>query len=439
MMERLRAFLANPFLHRLLAFALVLVGGGSAGRALRENPRIELLDFGALWSGAWIIRSGGETRWLYDPHLFPQAVEWIAPAGKAVDLGPSLPGVLFLTLPFTQFEALAGKLWFALAGLLIGLLGIMSLGAGRSLGWNRTEWMGFAGLVLLSTGTAETLLRGGPGLWILGLACFSVAALQLGRPWLGSLCAALVTNLHPIGVFLLLFQFRSDRWKSWLPGAVLGLGGVSAQLVWMGDEARRGWWRAVGEGWSLPPVFDSSIPAQVLRLSESSGLQVLSAALLFVVTGAFLFPRLRDWWKRQQPKGHGVELHPTIRPDVSSDPSSPSRQGQRERTSGRPFVDAPLRVEATLAMGLWLGLALLPLQFRGQSLLWALPLWMAWQTFERQRRVLFGLPLVLISALLLCPAPLGFQAGPAFAAKWTAIGAGLWMIWFWARRAGGRE
>jgi hypothetical protein len=397
----------SPFVHRVLAFALAIFGGQALGLALRRVPEGPLLDFGPLYVGAWMIRSGAAWADLYDPAHLARAVVEIAPAGRILDLGATPPLLVALALPFTPCTATFGKFLWAICGVLVLLGGLGALGAGRVLGWNRSEWVGLAGLVLGSQAASEAVVRGSAAPWAFGLLAAAVGAHGLGRPLLAAGLSSAAALATPLGFGPLAFSFvRGPRGARLLAvvSATAGFGLVAALLGPRGISRYLEAWRAE---WITPGGFDPSWPAVALRawpgggpwLPATTGLAVGLLILLFARRCAQL-PALRDW--------------------------------TRDAPRPRPNFDPPTvsGIAPALLAGLLLVATVQPL--RGAGLAWALPIWAGLSRLEAQRATGAGLALVALAVLVLLPAPLAARLGPETSA-WLGLAGSLGLLLWWWR------
>lgn len=414
----------SPAAHRILAFCLALLGGHTLGQALRITGARPLLDFGPLYVGSWMIRDGHPWADLYDPVFFSGAVSHVAPAGRILDLGTTPPAVVLLAYPFTAFTADYGKFLFAGSGVLFLLLGLFLLGAGRVLGWNRSEWIALAGIVLGSAAAEDTVLRGGPATWIFGVTAAAVAAHMVGSRWVAAVLSGVAANLGPAGWGPLLFSlWRGPRVVAVL-ALTVGTVGWVLQAIALGSSGIALFATAWIRSWLRPVVSDPSWAARFGRIGaflaeegrpaatgERFAPEVLAAlAGIFALGLATVLLRLLF-----------VQLGANRGAWTAAD-ANPNR---------RPNFDPPrlLGIGPALLVGLFL--VAVPEPVRGYGLLWGVPLWASVNRLEARPSARSGLLLLLLAFLLLLPAPLSGWIGPDQNAHlvWAgSVGLVLWWV-----------
>lgn len=396
----------SPFVHRVFAFALAIFGGQSLGHALRRAAEGPLLDFGPLYVGAWMVRSGSSWAELYDPVHLARAVAEIAPAGRILDLGATPPLLVALALPFTDCTAAYGKLLFAAAGVFVLLGGLALLGAGRVLGWNRSEWIGLAGLVLGSHAAADATLRGSAAPWAFGLLASAVGAHGLGRAHVAAILSALAMLATPLGVGPLAVTLARGPGSARLLAAGLAGGGLAVTAVFLGPRGLARFAAAVREEWAAPSAFDPSWPAAALRVWPGGGAYAPAATGL--VAGLLTVLLVRHCWRE-----------PTL------------RTWTRVTAVRRPNFDPPASAGLVPALLAALLLVATVEPMRGAGLAWALPIWAGLSRLETHRATGAGFALVALALLVLQPAPLAVRLGPEASGWLSLVGSLGLVLWWW--------
>ncbi|MEZ4650775.1 MAG: glycosyltransferase 87 family protein [Candidatus Eisenbacteria bacterium] len=397
----------NPIFHRVLAFVFVLVGGNALGQALRSTTREPLLDFGPLYVGAWMVREGRGFADLYDPDYFAGVVSHVAPAGRILDLGATPPALVFLTYPFTWFTPEGGKFLFAAAGVAALLCGLFVLGAGRTLGWNRTEWIGFSGLVLWSGAAKEAVLRGSPAPWVFLFLCFAVSLHAVRRERLAAAAAGIAANLSPVGWGVLAYSLWIGSPRARIVAGLFASGGLLLQLLALGPEGLRLYAAAFSDAWLHAPAWDPSWTGRMAHLLGTVG---IPAALVLVAMVAIAgWSRLRavpEFWREEAPE-------------------SPRRLG----------TDPPRLPGVVPALVTGLCCLASPEFIRGSSVVWALPVWASLTWFEHRPTRVAAISFVTLAVGCVVPEVVVRHIGTNASANLIALASlGLVIWWWWTTR-----
>ncbi|MCA9754353.1 MAG: DUF2029 domain-containing protein [Candidatus Eisenbacteria bacterium] len=396
----------SPILHRVLAFAFVVFGGHALGQSLRSTSRESLLDFGPLYVGAWMVREGRSFADLYDPDFFSGVVSHVAPAGRILDLGATPPALVLLAYPFTWFTPEGGKFLFASAGVVALLGGLFLLGVGRTFGWNRSEWLGFAGLVLWSGAAKEAALRGSAAPWVFFLLCLAVSLHAVRREQFAAAASGMAASVSPVGWGVLAYSLWAGSRRTRIVAGLFASGGLLLQLLLLGPEGLRLYAAAFLDAWLHAPAWDPSWTARVGRVLGSLGaVAALGAVISLAVVGWHRLRAVPEFWLEEP-------------------------EGKRRWGTDPPRLPGVVPALAT-------GLCCLasPEYLRGSAVFWAIPVWASMTWFEHKPTRWVGISFIALACACVVPASVVRRLGPNASANLIALASlGLVIWWWWATR-----
>lgn len=279
----------GPIYLRAAALVLLVWAGLLAGQTLREYRDVAHRGIGRLYAAGWMWRQGSDLSGLYDPGLFPAAVEVSAPTG-AVESFEALPpaAALFGALVTPYRAASAGETfaWISAAAVLVGLLG---LGLFFRDGGDRSEWWLSAAFALAAFSRFDVAARGSLAAVVFLFAAFFGLAFESRRIWLSTALLALLAISTGTGWICLGLLAAWDPRRFARPAAASLVLGISLSVALFGVPAQLAWLSALGArslGAGSLDAPDLSAVSRWIEVSARRELPGLALALRTALIGA---------------------------------------------------------------------------------------------------------------------------------------------------------
>lgn len=254
----------------MVAFLLLVGGGGRLGAILHERLSSGAAAFSGPWLQAWLVRADVSLALYYERGALAPALAKLPDSAALLDPARTLaPAFAVFGMPFTSWDPLRAANVFVIYSVLALVAALAVLGAGRVGHWNRTDWILFAGLAVVSAPAGELVRSAEPMAFALLAAAVVQRAAEARRLWVAAGGLLLLgPGFGPAWLVPLFWVVRGKLGWALLALSCLGLGALGAALL-TGSSTYPAYFAAIAESTQQP------VPLAVQSLSG-----LLSRALI---------------------------------------------------------------------------------------------------------------------------------------------------------------